>query len=133
MAARLWNKAPFIRLLIALCAGCLFQWYLQFSLTLLTAAIATSLFFVSIYSFTFTRQRYRFRTLNGMMTILLFSSIGGFLIWTNDTRHDQNWIGHQRVANSSFVVILEEPLVEKANSYKALASFISINHGDSAK
>jgi uncharacterized membrane protein YqjE len=104
MAAKLWHKAPFIRLLVGLSAGCLLQWYGQFSLSVLVTVFAVSLICVSVYSLTIIRHRYRFSMINGIAVLVLFSSIGGLLAWTNDIRHDQNWVGHypkQTVLSSS--------------------------------
>ncbi|RYZ28670.1 MAG: ComEC family competence protein [Chitinophagaceae bacterium] len=132
MAAQLWNKAPFIRFLVTLAAGIITQWYVQISLPVLLAIFAASFVCIAVYSFTAIRHRYRLSLLNGTAACLLFSAMGGLLVWTNDIRHNKRWAGHHLKEESSFVVTLQEPLVEKANSYKALASFTSINNGDSA-
>lgn len=123
MAAKLWHKAPFIRLLIGLTAGILLQWYLQFSIAILLITCGCCGAFAGVYSFTGIRQRFRVSVVNGIFTCLLFTSIGGLLVWTADIRNDNQWVGHSVTEKNSVVVTVEEPLVEKTNSYKALASF----------
>jgi competence protein ComEC len=123
MAAKLWHKAPFIRLLIGLTAGILLQWYLQFSIATLLITCGSCVAFASVYSFTSIRQRFRVSVVNGIFTCLLFTSIGGLLVWTADVRNDNQWVGHSVTEQNSVVVTVEELLVEKTNSYKALASF----------
>jgi len=132
MAAQLWNKAPFIRLLAALAAGIITQWYVQISLPVLLTIFAASFVCIATYSFTGIRHRYQLSLFNGIAVTLLFISMGALLVWTNDIRHDKTWAGHHLKEQSSFIVTLQEPLVEKANSYKALASFTSISNDDSA-
>jgi competence protein ComEC len=127
MAAQLWNKAPFIRLLIALATGIILQWYAQLPLDYLMVIFATSLAFVFFYSLTSIRKRYQLGVANGIAVCLLFASAGGLLVWTNDIRNDQEWVGHHLKKKNFISVLVEEPLVEKANSYKALASLQSLN------
>ena len=52
MAARLWNKAPFVRLLTALAVGVLWQWYLPLPALAWCIAFGSSLLVVVAYSFT---------------------------------------------------------------------------------
>lgn len=127
MAAQLWNKAPFLRLLTALAAGIVTQWYIQLPPAALITAFAICFATVSFYSFTGIKKRYRLGVINGAAACLLFASMGSLLVWTNDIRNDKTWIGHHLTKTNFISVTLEEPLVEKANSYKALASFQSLN------
>jgi competence protein ComEC len=53
---------------------------------------------------------------------LLFLSIGAFLVWSNDIRHDDKWFGTNYTPGAILQVRLNEPLVEKTNSYKAVAT-----------
>src|SRR5215207_5458448 len=123
MAAQLWNKAPFVRLLTALLTGIVLQWHLQLPLLMLILSFAISIFIVTIYSFTALKARYRLSVMNGIFMYLLVTSLGAILVWQQDVRNNTDWVGHHSTSAGSIVVTVEEPLVEKANSYKALASF----------
>ncbi|HUC79306.1 MAG TPA: hypothetical protein VMR70_00265, partial [Flavisolibacter sp.] len=67
MAAKLWHKAPFIRLLLSFSIGILLQWHLQAPLILLLAVFGSCLLLVAVYSFTGIRQRFQFSIANGIV------------------------------------------------------------------
>ncbi|WP_121352728.1 ComEC/Rec2 family competence protein [Flavisolibacter nicotianae] len=126
MAARLWHKAPFVRLLAALAGGVVLQWYGQFPLTALLLCFACCLSSLLLYSVLPLRWRYRLRVSNGLALLLLLVALGGISVWLHDTRNNPLWFGNT-YRNGDFVqVILEEPLVEKTASYKALATVHSL-------
>jgi len=132
MAATLWHKAPFIRLLLALASGILLQWNVQFSLTILLLAFSVSFSFLLFYSLLKVKWRYQLSLVNGLMACTLFAVMGGLLVWTNDIRNDENWLGHHLARREAILVTIDEPLVEKANSYKANAKLEAVHWNDSS-
>jgi competence protein ComEC len=120
--AYFWKQTPFTRLLPSLIAGIIVQWYLQLPPScwwiLLVSAICFKLIFPKISFF----HRYRFLWINGIAIATLLISTGGLLAWFNDIRNDKNWFGKSYTAGDIMIVILNEPLVEKAKSFKANAS-----------
>jgi competence protein ComEC len=60
---------------------------------------------------------------------ILLVSIGASMVWLNDIRHNQHWIGY-KATNSTTIVKLIEPPVEKQNSFKALADLQYVSVGD---
>lgn len=112
-------------------AGIIFQWYLQYPVTvwligfLFCLLIFISLFFVPLF--------YRFQSswLNGICVSLIFISIGAGLTWKKDIRHHPNWFGKIYQPGNLMKVSLLEPPVEKPKSYKALAEVFLIRNGDS--
>jgi competence protein ComEC len=121
MRIYLWRKAPFVRLLMALAAGIILQWHLQLSLFILLLGIVLSLGAALLHFFISIKWAYRFRTFNGLAINILLVLLGAVLVWVKDVRHEGNWIGRQIKEKEYIVVTLREPLVEKANTYKALA------------
>ncbi len=125
-----WRPIPFIRLLIPLTAGILIAFYLDVPLQLLsiTAAIAG----ISLLAIRFLPSSVKFtiRWLNGVFFNLLFFCLGAVLVYFQKIEHDKTWIGHYLSGNQLVIVTLQEPLVEKASSYKALAKAeaILVNH-----
>ena len=122
-AARLylWNKAPALRLLLPLMAGIAAQWYGQLSLTFLLATTGISLLLLTGYSLLPLAQKYVLKPFYGLVLMLLVAVGAAWLVWWNDVRYAQLWIGHKE--NYQWIQLkLEEPLVEKPRSYKALAS-----------
>jgi competence protein ComEC len=134
--AYFWSRVPFIRLLIALVTGIVLQWELPFSFPVLFSLFASCFLSLLIYFFIPVKLKYRFDYLNGIVTNVLIAIVGAMLVWLNDARHSKNWLGHTYTDSNYVVVTIEEPLVEKTNSYKALATmqgFYSENNFKKAK
>ncbi|HLO37374.1 MAG TPA: ComEC/Rec2 family competence protein, partial [Lacibacter sp.] len=120
--AHFWSKAPFTRLLFALIAGIILQWQLQISFYILF--VFFSIFFIStlLYFLIPVRLKYQYGYLNGITINLLIIIAGALLVWLHDIHNEKKWIGNYSTSHSYTVVTIEEPLVEKTNSFKALAS-----------
>lgn len=67
------------------------------------------------------RKKFRYKIINGVSINVLFICLGALIATHNDIRNHKKWFGHQYSAGDILILKLEEPLVEKANSYKALA------------
>lgn len=117
----IWKKAPFLRLLIPLTIGIILQWDFQFPLSSLWLIFGTSL--LSLFSRFFLRgfHRYKLRSLNGVVITVAFLSLGSLLTWYKDVRNNNNWYARYYEQGGLLKVTLQEPLVEKTNSYKAVA------------
>ena len=131
--ARLWNKAPVLRLLIPFVAGILLQWQAQFSLVTLLFAGSIFLNLFGIYHFFPLAKKFLFTTANGVIVSFLFAVLGGLLVWMNDTRHDPEWVTNIYQTQHILQIKLEEPLVEKAASYKALATVQYVHFGKTSQ
>jgi competence protein ComEC len=120
--AYFWSKAPFTRLLFALIAGITLQWRFQLPVSILIISSAISFASLLLYFFIPPKLKYRFRYFNGIAINLLIGLIGAILVWLHDIRHSQYCIGNGYTDSSYVIATIEEPLVEKINSFKALAS-----------
>lgn len=126
MAARLWNKAPFVRLLAALVTGIVLQWHLAIPIFFAGSGIVLCVSFLLFYSLLPVQNRYRLHLLHGAALLLLFVCTGSAAVWLHDVRNQPCWFGKAYRNGNAVLVTLEEPLVEKAASYKALASVETI-------
>jgi competence protein ComEC len=122
LTAYFWSKAPFTRLLFALIAGIILQWQLQLSFLVLVILLTISFISSIVYFFVPVKWKYRFGYFNGLSMNILVGVIGALLVWLHDIRNNIQWIGNYSTDESYIVVTIEEPLVEKTNSFKALAS-----------
>ena len=114
-----WKTAPFIRLLIPFIAGILLQWYLPISFhTIITALSCFSLASL-LFIFFPLALRFRWRALQGWLLHLLLASLGSFVTWQNDIRHDPGWFGNSLREGDYLVVRVDEPLTEKTKTFKA--------------
>ncbi len=123
-----WKKAPFVRLLLAMVAGILLEWY--FGIDILTWCVVSIVFAILIGCFFYLPlfNRYRFRSLNGVAVCILFASIGALLAWFRDIRHNDDWFGHFYKPSDALIVTLDEPPVEKTKSVKAIATVLFLHN-----
>src|SRR5690242_12670849 len=119
--AYFWNKAPIVRLLVALIAGILLQWQFKFPLSTLVWLSAICFALLSLYFFIPVKLKYRFGYLNGIAANFLLALVGAVLVFLHDVRHNKNWIGNYAAGDDYIIVTIKEPLTEKTNSFKALA------------
>ena len=117
-----WKKTPFLKLLLAAIAGIIVQWHFQVSITiwwlvLLAGTVLTAIFFLIPFF-----KRFRFAFINGIITSILFFSIGGMLTWQKDLRNDKQWLGNYYTGTETLIVTVDEPPVEKTKSVKANAT-----------
>ena len=128
----IWKKAPFLRLLLPLIAGIIIQWYIQqSSVTWLIIFILSLLSFVILFYLP-AFSKFRLFYLNGICISLIFFSIGGLLTWHQDIRNNRNWFGNISTGNNLVEVTIQEPVVEKTRSFKALASVNTVQKNNSS-
>jgi competence protein ComEC len=116
-----WARVPFVRLLAPLVGGIVAQWYFECSYRLVAVVAIVSLLSLVAFSLLRAKDKYRCGYTSGICVNLLIASIGAGLVWFHDVRNEKDWIGIVSRENSAVVVTLQEPLVEKTNSFKALA------------
>src|SRR6266498_3900335 len=124
------KKYPFIRLLLSLIAGIILQWYLQLSLHFIfTAAIIISVSLI-VFLFLPLQEKFFFRWLQGIFIMLLFVMLGAVLGYRKNIKNQPGWAGNYYKAGAPLIITLEEPLTEKNNSYKALASVNAVEQNN---
>jgi competence protein ComEC len=117
-----WKKSPFVKLLLAMMAGIMVQWRFQFGIN--TWCIILSVAFTILLSFFIIPffNRYRFAFINGIVTSIIFFSIGAMLAWQKDIRNNKQWLGNFYKEKDALIVTVDEPPVEKTKSIKANAT-----------
>jgi competence protein ComEC len=125
--APIWNKAPFIRLIIPFIGGIFLQWEVDLPVIGLIIGLALTIAGFIVYSLLPIPVKYRHSIIGGITGNTALFFVGALLVWTNDIRHNANWYGNISKDNKITIVRLEEPLTEKPNSYKTLATFVSVN------
>jgi competence protein ComEC len=121
-AVAFWKQVPFVRLLIPLIAGIIIQWYYQFTFTTLLLLELSFVLFSLAFFFLPAIKKFSLRGLQGALIQSSIFVIGALITYDKDIRHDDQWIGHHYIDSCAVIVTLQEPLVEKTKSYKALAS-----------
>jgi competence protein ComEC len=117
-----WKKAPFIRFLVPLVTGIIVQWNFQWPLEIWWGVFSFSVVLLSASFLLTSYRRFKLAVISGAAISIIFLSLGSLLVWYKDTRHNSNSYGNQYKNGDHVVAILQEPIVEKANSYKAVAT-----------
>jgi competence protein ComEC len=124
----IWKKLPFIRFLLPLMTGIIFQWHLQTPVKSLWVAFVLSVLLL-LLSFLFSvYYHYKLAIINGTAITIIFIALGCLLTWYKDIRHNPAWYGKHYEQGPLLIATLQEPLVEKANSYKALATVTAVEN-----
>jgi competence protein ComEC len=118
----IWKQAPFLRLIIPFIIGIIVQWYCK-----PPAPSAWVLFFAGVtalivFNFRLTFIQFRFGWANGVFIHTLFFSLGLLITYHKDISHQPAWINNYYHDSDFVIVTIEEPLSEKAKSFKAIAS-----------
>jgi competence protein ComEC len=121
-----WKKAPFIRFLVPLITGIILQWNFQWQSKIFWGVFTFSIILLSVSFLLTNYRRYKLAVINGASIFIIFLSLGGLLVWYTDVRHYSGSYGNQYKDGDDVVAVLQEPIVEKANSYKALATVKAI-------
>jgi competence protein ComEC len=117
-----WKKAPFIKLLLGLIAGIMLQWHFRVDPKSWWLFMGLSLAFLICFFFIPFFNRYKFFVVSGLAATSLFLSAGGLLAWHKDIRNNPGWLGNFYKEKNALVITLDEPLVEKTKSFKAIAT-----------
>ena len=127
------RKTPCLRLLIYLCAGILFQWYLAGPVWVAWLCMGLGFFLVTVFFFLPLIWRYRLSVFGAAGAAILFAGLGAALVWYQDVSHHPGWAGLDTPGQTNIAtqVVLLEPLVEKSKSYKANAVIRCRGRGDS--
>jgi competence protein ComEC len=125
-----WKKAPFLRFLLPFMAGIILQWNVKLPIEIAWSAFSLSLFFLLFFFILPRFDRYKLAIPNGIAITIIFLALGSFLVWYKDIRHNPHWYSMHYKAGDLVIATLKEPLVEKTNSYKALATVTGIKEAN---
>lgn len=117
-----FTKTPALRLLLPLMAGILVQRYRPLPLLFLINwrnRLSTSRAVLPPSPLT---KKYGLAPVNGIVLSLLVDIIGAGALYYSDIRNNTHWVGHRLHETKALLLTLQEPLVEKPASWKAIAS-----------
>jgi len=117
-----WKEAPFIRLIIPFIAGIICEWYYPLPVPAAWSLLAISSLALWLFSFIPLSYQYRTQWWNGLWLHSILFITGYLLIYYKDVRHHNNCITRQYIAGNAVLVTIEEPLSEKDQSFKTVAS-----------
>ncbi len=122
-----WKRMPFVRLIIPFAAGILIEYNFKFHPAVLVSFAIFLLVVVFVFSKISLSLKYFYRWIPGIAINILFIISGALIAFNNNIKNHQNWIGNYNTDSTAVLATLQEPLIEKAKSYKAEASLEAIN------
>ncbi|PSL49098.1 competence protein ComEC [Chitinophaga niastensis] len=126
-AAMYWKRAPFLRLIVPLLAGITLQLYISCSLFILLPIIAVSISGLLLFRLLPVQLRFAAAGLPGVLLFILVSCCGCLLLYQADIRHQSGFFDSMTKDSSTLLLRIEEPLQEKARSFKTTVSVTAIN------
>jgi competence protein ComEC len=126
-----WKEAPFVRLIVPFITGIICEWYWPLPVLWAWSLLAISCLALWLFSFIPLAYQYHIQWWNGIWLHSILFITGFLLIHYKDIRHDNNCITRQYIAGKALLATIEEPLSEKNQSYKTVASVQAVFSGDS--
>jgi len=124
----IWQTAPFIRLLIPFAAGIISAYYLNLSSSVLLKIALPAIVILIGFSLLSVNLKFRWMFLCGLAIQSLLFVFGVGICNQNDLQKNPLWIGYRYHKNDTLLVVIQEPLIKKKKTWKALASIISVHH-----
>ncbi|HRN56241.1 MAG TPA: ComEC/Rec2 family competence protein [Agriterribacter sp.] len=127
----IWKQAPFIRLLLPLMLGIIWQWYLPVSAKTASVIMGIALVLFLVAQCLRGYLLFLYKWIYGIVFMIMLLLFGAAITHYKNITHRQNWFGHWYNEHTVVIAVLDEPLVEKDNSYKANATVQALIRGDS--
>jgi len=118
----IWKPAPVLRLLLPFIAGILLQFHFKIDWKICCLIFVSASIILSIFASFSTSLKFSHGWLIGLSIQLFFISIGMGLSSIKIDIQDKHLMTNNTDPNSYFIATLQEPLTEKAKTYKSLAS-----------
>ena len=129
----IWKHSPILRLLLPFIAGILLQFHCNIGWKITACIFISALILLAIFALLPTFLQFSLRWLIGLSIHLFFISIGMGLCSIKQGRIDNRLLTKTSTVHYYVLATLREPLVEKAKTYKALASIEMIKNDGSKK
>lgn len=123
-----WQSIPFLRLLIPFSTGLLVAYQYNLPIDLLQKIATCSLLFLLVFYFFSTDQKFAWMPMAGISIQLLLFVFGIGIYNQQDLRKKADWLGYHYNKNDTIIAIIQEPLIKKRKTWKALATVVSVKH-----
>jgi competence protein ComEC len=115
----LWKSSPFVRLILPLVLGIIFQWYVKVTFFVNVICVSSLIIFLFFFTLLSIEKRYKFQWLQGLLINAVIFCIAIFLCWRKDIRNNENWFGKYYNDSCTLIVKINESPIEKEKSIKA--------------
>ncbi|MFN9115850.1 MAG: ComEC/Rec2 family competence protein, partial [Bacteroidota bacterium] len=117
-----WKKAPFFRLLLPLIAGIMAEYYLQLPVLVMVCLLLSAILFWVLYQIFSSYRRFRHAYLLGIAIHIYLLSAGIAITMCHELRFDVTHFSKKSDCKYLYRLRIEEPPIERAKTYKAIAS-----------
>jgi competence protein ComEC len=115
----LWKSSPFVRILLPLVLGIIFQWYVKVPFLINSICAVSFITLFLLFNFLSIDKRYKFQWVQGFLINAIIFCAAIFLCWQKDIRNNENWFGKYYNDSCTLVVKINEPPIVKEKSIKA--------------
>ncbi|SEW06853.1 ComEC/Rec2 family competence protein [Chitinophaga arvensicola] len=121
-----WKRAPFLRIVIPLLTGII--WQLNYPLPPVLLLVVLGIAFTGILVFRFLPLSWRFAAVwaPGILLFILVGTCGQLLLYHADLRHRSGFYRQQLTDTPLYLLRINEPPEEKARSYKTTARVLAV-------
>lgn len=123
-----WQSAPFLRLLIPFAIGILSAYHFNLSASLLQKTAAIAIGILLIFSLASISLKFKWIAISGLAIHTLLFTFGAALCNQQDLRKQNNFIGYHYFKNDSIIATIQEPLIQKRKTWKAIANIVAVKH-----
>ncbi|MBN8719159.1 MAG: ComEC/Rec2 family competence protein [Sediminibacterium magnilacihabitans] len=128
-----WKQCPFLRLLMALITGIIIQDIIHPTWMIAGLLAATGACLFLFYQLLPVTKKFRFRKAAGIAVHLLILSAGMTSFYLHEWQNRPNWLGNHYHPGDTLIAVLQEPLVEKRRSFKALTTITHVQQPGAGK
>src|SRR5690606_4505338 len=131
----IWKSSPFVRILIPFLGGIILSAYCQnlIPVLLIKILLILALGFCFFYNLFSIGAQYRLKIISGICIYTSVFCLGFIIHFHSILKNKSDWFGHLYNNGDYLLIKIEEPLLEKPASYKAVSSVLAIvnNKGES--
>ncbi len=121
-----WKRIPFLRLLLPFITGIICQYYLRLPMFILVPIGLAGLSFIITSKLFTTSRLFIHQWIFGLGFYLLICCLGALLCNERNLKNKADWIGKNYMPGYKVIVTIQEPLVKKPRSYKAIAKIEAV-------
>ncbi|OIR08301.1 ComEC family competence protein [mine drainage metagenome] len=115
-----------LRLLLPLIAGILVQYYLDINFIIILVVFAVAIIFFLAVNLLNASLKFKLAWLTGICISLIFITTGSTLSYVKNADHKKNNIAKNYTNNAFVIATIQESLIEKTKSFKALGKAESV-------
>lgn len=121
-----WKEAPFLRFIPPFIIGIIIQWYSSLPAAISWMVATGCIAGLALLSRLSISLQFKYRYTVGILLNGLLLAAGSLLIHYKDIRHQSQWFAHHYTPGDTLIAIIEEPLTEKAKTYRTTANIQTV-------